>query len=479
MADFDPPGCPAPRPRWWVVAALLLLPPAAEAQQANVQVHYTRQPEINVPFVYDGAVRIKQVQLYVSTDSARDWRQAAAAPYGATRFPPYVFGADGTYWFAVRTLDLQDRHNPEALTQLQPLLKVVVDRRPPVVSLRQIADSRPGIVSVEWDVRDENFDPRRFVLEYRVTGTDWQREAAAEARPSGVQSWRLDAGVRMDVRIRAADRAGNEAEQMIPVGFTADGRPFDSSTTSGNSTAQTGASVGVFYSKSTKISLGYRIDRVPQSGMTFDLWYTQDKGRTWTKVPKTGDATAGGTAALPASPGGGGTEAAVGKLIFDATAQGEYGFLIVARNGVGIGDPDPRPGDPPRYRVVVDTESPHVQVKVQRGQGYDVRNVRIEWAADDPNLADRPVTVEYAEVKGDAPPADADWKPIPADGLSGRLDRSGVQVWTVGKNGPFKFLIRAKAEDKAGNVAVDQWREPVLVDLEHPSVNITGIEPAR
>ena len=23
-----------------------------------------------------------------------------------------------------------------------------------------------------------------------------------------------------------------------------------------------------------------------------------------------------------------------------------------------------------------------------------------------------------------------------------------------------------------------QWKEPVLVDLEHPSVNITGIEPA-
>jgi hypothetical protein len=295
-----------------------------------------------------------------------------------------------------------------------------------------------------------------------------------------VQSWRLDAGVRMDVRLRAADPAGNDAEQMIPVGFTADGRPFDSAAGQSAPGDSPGAkSVGVFYSKSTKISLGYRIDRQPPSGIpVFDLWYTQDKGRTWTKAPKSGDVAAGGSGTLPTAPAAAGTEAAVGKLIFDATAQGEYGFLIVARNGVGIGDPDPRPGDPPRYRVVVDTEQPRVQVKVQRGQGYDVRNVRIEWSADDPNLADRPVTVEFAEVKGDAPPAEADWKPIPADGLSGRLDRSGVQVWTVGRNGPFKFLIRARAEDKAGNVAVDQWREPVLVDLEHPSVNITGIEPA-
>jgi hypothetical protein len=229
----------------------------------------------------------------------------------------------------------------------------------------------------------------------------------------------------------------------------------------------------VRYSKSPRIRLGYRIDRRPPSGMTFDLWYTKDRGQHWTKAPKTGD----GVGDMPATPGAG-TEATAGKLIFEADSQGEFGFLVVARNGVGIGDPDPRPGDPPRYRVVVDTEAPKVAVKVQRGQGYDVRNVRIEWSADDPNLADRPVTLEYAEVKGDAPPAEADWKPIPQENLSGRLDRAGVQVWTVARGGPNRFLIRAKAEDRAGNVGTDQWREHVLVDLEHPSVNITEIEPA-
>ena len=128
---------------------------------------------------------------------------------------------------------------------------------------------------------------------------------------------------------------------------------------------------------------------------------------------------------------------------------------------------------------MVDTDAPKVALKVQPGQGYDVKNVRIEWSADDPNLADRPVTLEYAEVRADAaPPADADWKAIPQDNLAGRLDRSGVQVWSVGRNGPFKFLVRIKAEDKAGNVATQQWPDPIVVDLEHPSVNITGIEPA-
>ena len=104
-----------------------------------------------------------------------------------------------------------------------------------MVSLRQIADSRPGIVSVEWDVRDENFDPRRFSLEFRVSGTDWQRQPA-EPKPTGVQSWRIEPGVRMDVRLRVADRAGNDAEQSIPVGFDGEGRPIDPPP--GDSTAQ-------------------------------------------------------------------------------------------------------------------------------------------------------------------------------------------------------------------------------------------------
>jgi hypothetical protein len=466
--------------RRWIplVVAVVTFTGAARGQPADAQLYYTRQPEMRIPFARDATNRLRQVQLYVSTDQGRDWRLIQTAPPDAGFFPPYAAPADGTYWFAVRALDLQDRANPPTLNQLTPQLKIVLDRTPPTLSLRQITDPRPNIITVEWDVRDENFDARQSYLEYRVTGSDWQRQPEADGRPTGTQSWRLEPGVRMEVRFRAADRAGNRVEQTLPVGLTADGRPLDSSPAGYGQSApgdSTAARSGIFYSKSTRISLGYQITKVPPSGMTFDLWYTKDRGATWKQAPKTGDPAAGG---LPATPGAGGTEATVGKLIFEADGQGEFGFLIVARNGVGIGDPNPRPGDPPRYRVVVDTEPPHVAVKVQRGQGYDVRHVRIEWSADDPNLADRPVTIEYAEVKGDAPPAETDWKPIPSDGFAGRLDRSGVQVWTVARGGPNKFLIRAKAEDRAGNVGADQWREPVLVDLEQPSINITGIEAA-
>ena len=62
-------------------------------------------------------------------------------------------------------------------------------------------------------------------------------------------------------------------------------------------------------------------------------------------------------------------------------------------------------------------------------------------------------------------------------GLSdeGPQDRIGGFTWVVGPKGPFRFHIRAKAVDKAGNTDTDQTREPVLVDLEHPKVIIQGI----
>src|SRR5207237_6203264 len=116
-----------------------------------------------------------------------------------------------------------------------------------------------------------------------------------------------------------------------PVGFTPDGRPLDPPAgTAPIPGGGSGGSNGIFYSKSTKISLGYKIERVPPSGIpVFELWYTKDKGQHWVKAPKAGDATVGGSGSLPATPGAGGTEAAIGKLIFEADAQGLYGFVTV------------------------------------------------------------------------------------------------------------------------------------------------------
>jgi hypothetical protein len=459
-----------------LLAAALLAPAAARAQGAP-ETRYTRLPEIRIPFARETGGRIRVVQLFVARDRGRDWQHVLNANPADGYFPPYVAPDDGTYLFAVRAIDLQGQYLPPLLEQLTPQLRIILDRKPPVISLKQVPDRRPeypNVVTVEWDVRDENLDLRRFALEYRVPGHDWQREASAAAKPMGMQSWMLQPGERMEVRLRAGDLAGNEEVATTWVGLTADGRPLDPPPGAAAGSGAGGGQREPYYVNSLQVSLPYKLAKMPDSGLSvFELWYTRNKGQTWTKAPKSEGAPTPGS--LPASPGAPVTEALAGTLVFTADGPGEYGFVIVARNGVGIGPADPKPGDLPQYRVVVDTEPPKVRVTAEHGQGYEVRNVRVQWSADDPHLADKPVKLEYAEVKGTAQPAESDWKPI--EGHEGPQDRSGLFTWTIGSKGPFRFYVRAKAADKAGNVGGDQ-KGPVVVDLEQPTVIIEGIGPA-
>lgn len=446
------------------LAILLLAAAVAPAQEIGTK--YTRQASVRIPFT--AGPNLRRVELYVSTDEGREWRESGFADPTDRYFAEYKFPADGRYWFAVRSLDNQNRYIPEALRDLVAQVKVVHDTTPPVVRMHATDDARPNTVTAEWEVRDESLDLSRFALEYRVPGvSDWTRETQAVAAPTGAMSWTLKPGVRIDVRLRVADKAGNEGVQQIALGVGADGRPV--APTPGEA-----ASSGTNYSNQLKLSLTYRIPKVPPSGIpVFDLWYTQDRGTSWKKAPKTeGSAAPPGT--LPPVPGQ--ASEGTGKLVFEATEQGLYGFLVVARNGVGIGDPDPRPGDTPRHWVEFDTEAPKVELVAQAGKGYDVRNVTIQWRASDKNLADKPVKLMYAEKRGDAEPSEVDWKPIP--GLGSTFEAQGVQTWTVGREGPHRFLIRATAVDKAGNVGRDQTKDPLVVDLERPAVSITLIEPA-
>ncbi|MFO0810876.1 MAG: hypothetical protein U0746_19785 [Gemmataceae bacterium] len=447
------------------LAALVLAVLPAPAQDIGYQ--YTRLAVVRIPFTANPNLR--RVELFVSTDDGRDWKQVADADPTGTQFS-YTFPADGRYWFAVRSLDNLNRYFPASLQELRPQRKIVYDTAPPVALLRSAPDTRPNTVTCEWEVRDENLDLGRFAIEWRIPGvSDWARDERATPAPTGALSWTLKPGVRMDVRIRAADKAGNEAVQQTGLGIGADGRALAPAPGEGAS-----GSPGIHYSSQLKLSFKFAIAKMPPSGIpVFDLWYTQDKGATWKKAPKNENSAAPGT--LPATPGQP-NDAREGRLAFDATEQGLYGFLIVARNGVGIGDQDPKPGDTTNKWVEIDTEAPKIELRAQAGQGYDVRNVTIQWKATDKNLADKPVKLLYAEKKGDAEPAESDWKPIP--GLGASFDAAGVQTWTVGREGPHRFLVRATAVDKAGNIGRDQSKEPLIVDLEHPSVSITLIEPA-
>jgi len=476
-------GTPRPRFAEWrrdLCAIVFAITSAANPLLAQVpggaKTYFTNQPSIVIPFSQDGLAQVKQVNLFYSTDQGQNWQWHDSAPPGGAKFKTFLAQQDGTYWFAVQSIDWQNQQTPATLAQLMPQVKIVVDRRPPSVLLRQAVTDQANRVGVEWDVRDEHLDiPGRgkFALDYRIEGvTDWIRENSATPGASGRQQWEgLTAGQRMTVRLRVTDAAGNEANEQTII--TLDGRPqvAPGGVGVGGGAAPEARDSGIHYVASRTVNIPYTIPKVGPSGLSaFDLWYTKNGGQSWEKAPKS-DPPPG---TMPANPG----ESIVpsqGSMRFEADGEGQFGFLIVARNGVGLGDADPRPGDRPRIRVEVDTTAPTVQVRAQPGRGMDVRNVALTWSADDKNLPDRPVQLQYAEAKPGAQPADGDWKPIPV--LPDAQTARGGHTWTIGREGPFKFWVRAVAKDKAGNVGVDQPksfddRTAIIVDLEVPRVEL-------
>src|SRR5262249_28523186 len=125
------------------------------------------------PFSIDATDRrIQQVLLHVSEDQGRSYTQVASASPQERKFQ-FTARREGSYWFAVQTVDQDRRYSPASVENTQPALKVCVDTIPPAVTLRP-ATPREGTVAVEWDIRDENLDLESLRLEYRLPNRDWQ-----------------------------------------------------------------------------------------------------------------------------------------------------------------------------------------------------------------------------------------------------------------------------------------------------------------
>ena len=162
-------------------------------------------------------------------------------------------------------------------------------------------------------------------------------------------------------------------------------------------------------------------DAGPNGPETVELWVTQDGGRTW--FPKGVDADR--TSPFPVDLGG----------------EGTFGLRLVSRSASGLGDQQPKPGDPPEMLVEVDSTEPTVQIlPPQVGTGPNLGKVLIRWRASDTAplgparrdlLASRPAR---GAVAADHPRADRqqrflhlarpDHRPPPVPSAGGR-DRHG------------------------------------------------------
>jgi hypothetical protein len=197
---------------------------AAEASRSpttKVPLIYQKKRAFRIPFHIDAKVqaRIKEVQLWVSEDSGFNWEAKSRTTPDLGKFT-FRTSHDGEFWFATRTVTIDDEYSPPMSETVEPSMKVVVDSIPP--SLVLDPDGRRGsMAAVRWEVKDEHLDLKSLVLEYQVEGArEWRKVPIRRLSLLGAQSW--DAGTADSLRVRGsvADKSGNvaDAEIVLPEG---------------------------------------------------------------------------------------------------------------------------------------------------------------------------------------------------------------------------------------------------------------------
>ncbi len=442
-------------------------------------VSYTKQTLFRIPFTTEANERLKLVQLYYSIDQGQSWHPSGGVP-PQQRYFDFRATSDGLYWFTTRTVDLDNRANPLTMENARPGLKVCVDTQPPVINLRALTP-REGEVGVSWDVRDDNLDPTTLSLDYRLPGSaEWrplppppplgEGRGEVEIPASGQRYWKPNSQGTIEVRLRARDRAYNWGEEKAQVSLN--GKSDDRGLTTQDGAAPSRSSILDSRSSvspdgtrhlvnSKRISLNYELKEVGPSKVSLvELWLTRD-GRNWQKYKEDANAQP--------------------PFIVEVNDEGLYGFTLVARSGVGLGERPPQVGDPPQVWVEVDLTKPVVRIlNIEPPRTIDDRNLTITWSASDKNFGLRPITLSYrnaSQPKGssgageNAEETDGTWHTIVKD-----LENTGRYVWSMPQDVPFRMYFKVEATDRAGNIGEAQTSNPILVDLSKPKVSITNVE---
>lgn len=438
-----------PRARWGRALLLLVLAISGRVHAQEDSVYHSRQTTFRIPFQVDGDRRVQQVILHVSEDMGRSFKQVGTALPGDKGFT-FTARRDGWYYFQVQTQDVERRLYPPTIDGTQPGLRVFVDTLPPDVKVHAQTGLPRGQVGVDWDIRDEALDVSSLRLEYRVPGQFWQ-ERQIQRNAIGQVRWDVTGSEALEVRLQAKDKAGNLGEGSARV--RPEGQPMDrvDDPPGGGGNVNVNEPAQIRKINSTKISLNYKLEDVgPSDVSSVEIWKTRD-GRMWQRHPKDAGKTP--------------------PFVIEVEGEGRYGLSLIAKSGVGLGDPPPRPGDTPHLWVEVDLTKPDVRLlDVVVGRGADTGNLTVTWTASDKNMGRRPITLAYATR------AEGPWTAIPG---AREIDNSGKYVWRMQPDVPFEFFVRVEAQDEAGNLGQDDTRQSIKVDLSTPKARVIGIEPIK
>ena len=113
----------------------------------------------------------------------------------------------------------------------------------------------------------------------------------------------------------------------------------------------------------------------------------------------------------------------------------------------------------------LDTTAPKGQLFRPQPDPSQPNTLLLAWEAKDRNLADKPITLEWAEQK------EGPWNPIG----DGPLPNSGQYRLASARTAPPRVYLRLTMRDLAGNESRAQTDKPELIDLSVPQTKIIGV----
>ena len=381
---------------------------------------------------------------------------------------------DGEYEFSVRYWYADGASSPAKVDELQKMLTVTIDTTVPVVRL--VA----GANGVEWAATDDNLDGRKVELQCKFPHwTEWKTLSDRPFKPADSYAWKLQPGQVLDVRVLAKDKAGNEGFSpvvRVPGDGAAGGglpRPGGSSdwppggaTSMLRDPATPGGAAAprarIEYVNKEEITVDYTIQRIGRSGIkAARLYVLRDTDSSGWK--------ADGEFKVNLQPS---DKDQTLSLKYTPKDEGVYGFYVAPESGAGVKADPPRKDDPPMMYVVIDRKAPFVKITGVRVTPGGVRGplVEITWEAGDQNLMANPVSLEYSVDKNAA-----QWNEVKYRLENNLTTTTGRYVWEMPDADLWKFYVRVRAVDKAGNSNQFVWPDEVIVDLEKPQAGITGV----
>jgi hypothetical protein len=478
--------------------------PAAPAVQTPR--HYSKSLTFDLPVVMDQAdrVNLSEFRLYVRTPTS-GWKLQDAGPQNMTRFCCRVT-QDGEYWYLLTTVDRGGKQSPSDVNMEPPVMRVIVDTTAPVIQVHPWT-SPDNDLCVRCVMQDANPDAGGLRAVCRTDSGDLPLEPVS-SQPG---AFRLKGGdmMRFPVVLTARDLAGNVATKEINVREFL-GAALAPAAKTPNTIAQIGGLPdaktlvppprndlppprvdrveepgkvltfppapppippmagaldptqkiapplldtlnpgGVPHQliNTTRAKIDFRIDQVGPSGVgKVEIYMTPDKGHSWHRLAEHTQKSPPAEINLP--------------------GDGVFGIRIVASNGNGFGGRAPVRGDSPHYVVEVDTTAPFVQLRsaeLMAGAGH----VELRWNATDNNLGATPVSLYY-RTKTDGP-----WQDIAKN-----VKNDGMYRWTFPRDAGGQFFFKIEVTDKAGNLAQEVSRQPIVIDMSEPRITVVGVTGA-